>query len=122
MTAKELIQLLTDTENQPHQFVGDPDGLRRLFDQRSASNGKSGLMRVAPAGASEKMRAKTSRAFGALLRRARTAAGLTLPSLAAKARLPKSLISTIENGKGNPSLSTLRKLSRAIGVQITINE
>ena len=27
-----LIQLLTDPENQPHQFVGDADGLRKLLD------------------------------------------------------------------------------------------
>jgi hypothetical protein len=26
-----LIQLLTDPENQPHQFVGDPVGLRALL-------------------------------------------------------------------------------------------
>ena len=59
--------------------------------------------------------------FGVFLRRARTAAGLTLPALAVEAKLPKSVISTIENGKGNPSLITLHKLACALGVQIKIS-
>ncbi len=92
------------------------------FDQRATRKGKCGLVRVAPADASEKMRVKTSRELGALLRRARLAAKVTLPALAVKARLPKSLVSTLEHGKGNPGLSTLLKLSLALGIEITIGK
>ena len=63
----------------------------------------------------------SAKELGVLLRRARTDAGMTLPALAIKARLPKSVLSTIENGKGNPCLSTLHKLSWALVIQITIN-
>ena len=61
-----------------------------------------------------------SREFGAALRKQRTVADMSLPELAIKAQLPKSLLSTLENGKGNPSLATLHKLAKALNVEITI--
>lgn len=33
MTAEQLLQLLTDPENQPHQYVGHPEQLARLLDK-----------------------------------------------------------------------------------------
>lgn len=63
---------------------------------------------------------RVQRAFGRSLRRARIAAGMTLPELATKAHLSKGLLSDIENGKGNPCLDTLHKLGWALNFVFTI--
>jgi hypothetical protein len=37
MSIETCIQLLTDPENQPHQYIGDPDGLRKLLEAAKLS-------------------------------------------------------------------------------------
>lgn len=45
--------------------------------------------------------------------------GLTIPELAHKARVPKSGLWKIEtNPKANPTITTLRKISRALGIDV----
>ena len=56
--------------------------------------------------------------FGANVRRLRKMSGLTLPQLAADAKLSRGTLSKIENGKGNPTYSTINSLAIALGVEI----
>lgn len=55
--------------------------------------------------------------FGREIRRRREALGLTLEQLSEKAKLTPNYIGTIENGKRDPSLSTITSL--AIGLRIS---
>ncbi len=54
--------------------------------------------------------------YGKALRIARAASGLQQQELAKKAGLTASYVSLVEMGKRNPSIGTLRKLSRALEV------
>lgn len=56
--------------------------------------------------------------FGLKLRRLRNHRGFTLPALQKKSGLSRGLLSSLENGTGNPSLLTLHKLARALGVGV----
>jgi transcriptional regulator with XRE-family HTH domain len=56
---------------------------------------------------------------GSRLRRARKARQMTLRDLAGAVGCSESLVSKIENGKGNPPLSTLHDLTTALGVSIS---
>lgn len=58
-------------------------------------------------------------AVGALLRQLRTDAGLSLASVAETAGLSPGLLSQIERGMGNPSLTTLIKLAHALDVPVS---
>lgn len=62
--------------------------------------------------------APTMQAVGALVRRLRVKAGLSLASLAAAAELSPGLLSQIERGIGNPSFTTLIKLAHALEVPV----
>lgn len=42
--------------------------------------------------------------------------GLTLPQLALKAGVSKGGLSKLENGKGNPTVETVDKIYRAMGI------
>lgn len=53
--------------------------------------------------------------FGARVRRNRRALGLTLEQLAERARLSPNYLGTIENGRRDPSLSTIEKIAGALG-------
>ena len=53
---------------------------------------------------------------GARLRAARTAAGMSQAHLAAKSGIPKPRISQYENEHLSPSLTTLSRLARALGI------
>jgi transcriptional regulator with XRE-family HTH domain len=57
-------------------------------------------------------------AVGALVRRLRVEAQLSLASLAAAAELSPGLLSQIERGIGNPSFTTLIKLAHALEVPV----
>jgi transcriptional regulator with XRE-family HTH domain len=57
-------------------------------------------------------------AAGALVLQLRREAGLSIASLAATADLSPGLLSQIERGQGNPSLTTLIKLSQALQVPV----
>ena len=54
------------------------------------------------------------------LKRARTRAGLSQRALSARAGLPQSHISKIENGRGDITLSTLIDLARALDVEVML--
>ncbi|MDJ0322073.1 cupin domain-containing protein [Pseudarthrobacter sp. PS3-L1] len=58
-------------------------------------------------------------AVGALVLQLRREAGQSLGSLAAAAALSPGLLSQIERGQGNPSLTTLIKLSQALRVPVS---
>src|SRR4051812_1213039 len=60
----------------------------------------------------------TVRAVGALVRQLRGEQNLSLANLAAAAGLSPGLLSQIERGMGNPSLTTLIKLAHALGVPV----
>ncbi len=54
--------------------------------------------------------------LGAAIRELRVQKGMTIEELAAAAQLSTGLISKIERDLGNPSISSLRKISKALGV------
>jgi transcriptional regulator with XRE-family HTH domain len=56
--------------------------------------------------------------FGRGIRRRRDTLGLTLEQLAARANLTPNYIGAIENGKRDPSLSTLQALARGLSVPV----
>jgi transcriptional regulator with XRE-family HTH domain len=58
--------------------------------------------------------------LGETLRALRTAAGLTLESLAAAAGVSKSLLSQVERGQTSPSVATLRGVAAALGVPVAV--
>ena len=58
--------------------------------------------------------------LGMTVKRHRKQQNLTLPALAKLAGLPKSTISKIENGKGNPTLFTIGQIADALQIIIVI--
>ncbi len=56
--------------------------------------------------------------IGKKLRELRESKGLTLRELSNRAKCTSSLLSQIENGKTEPSISTLKKIADALGVNI----
>ncbi|WP_261559272.1 helix-turn-helix domain-containing protein [Frankia tisae] len=58
-------------------------------------------------------------AIGARLRATRQARGLSLGTLASRARVGKGSLSELENGARNPTLSTLYALAGALGVPLS---
>ena len=61
---------------------------------------------------------RTMTAAGALVLRLRHDAGYSIGALAAEANLSPGILSQIERGQGNPSLTTLIKLSQALRVPV----
>ena len=56
--------------------------------------------------------------LGENLKRIRTEKGISQGDIVRKLGMPKSFVSNIENGKTNPTLATITKLAKAIGVPI----
>lgn len=56
--------------------------------------------------------------LGKNLKRIRTKKGITQGDIVRALGMPKSFVSSIENGKTNPTLSTITKLAKAIGVSV----
>ncbi|MSR71601.1 MAG: XRE family transcriptional regulator [Candidatus Taylorbacteria bacterium] len=54
--------------------------------------------------------------LGLNLRRIRTKKGMSQGNIARALGVSRGFISTIENGKANPTLSTITKLAKALGV------
>jgi transcriptional regulator with XRE-family HTH domain len=54
-----------------------------------------------------------------MLKYLRKQTGLSQRALAAKAKMSFTYLSNVENGKADPSLSTLRRLARALGVSVS---
>lgn len=55
--------------------------------------------------------------IGAALRRLRTAAGMTQEQLALEAGVQRNFISFIETDQNQPTISTIAKLARALGIK-----
>lgn len=56
-------------------------------------------------------------AFGAALRRVRLAAGLTQEGLGLEAGVQRNFISLIELGQNQPTIGTIARLARALGLK-----
>jgi len=56
--------------------------------------------------------------LGENLKRIRTAKGISQGEISRKLEVDKSCVSNIENGKTNPTLSTIAKIAKAIGVSV----
>lgn len=54
------------------------------------------------------------------LKESRVAAGLSLADMEERTGISKSSLSQLENGKGNPTIETLERIAKAIGVKLTI--
>ena len=54
--------------------------------------------------------------IGQVLKQVRTARGLTQAELAKRAKVTRNYITMLERDKGNPSLSVLRRLAKALDV------
>lgn len=54
--------------------------------------------------------------IGLNLKRIRTKKGISQEDIARELKVSRGFISTIENGKTNPTLATIAKLATAIGV------
>ena len=59
-----------------------------------------------------------SEKLGQNLKRIRTKKGITQGDIVRALGMPKSFVSSIENGKTNPTLATIAKLAKAIDVPI----
>jgi len=59
-----------------------------------------------------------SEKLGKNLKRIRTAKGISQGEISRKLEVDKSFLSNIENGKTNPTLSTIAKIAKAIGVSV----
>jgi transcriptional regulator with XRE-family HTH domain len=55
--------------------------------------------------------------FGEALRRVRLAAGMTQEHLALESGVQRNFISLIETGQNQPTISTVAKLARALGMK-----
>ena len=55
--------------------------------------------------------------FGAALRRLRLAAGLTQEQLGLESGVQRNFISLIETGQNQPTIGTVSKLARALGMK-----
>ena len=56
--------------------------------------------------------------LGENLKRIRTAKGISQGKISRILKVDKSFISNIENGKTNPTLATIAKIAKAVGVSV----
>lgn len=54
-----------------------------------------------------------------MLKRIRERKGLSQRALAAKAKMSQTYLCNVENGKADPSLSTLKRLAEALGITVS---
>jgi len=57
-----------------------------------------------------------SEKLGSNLKRIRTQKGISQGDIGRELKVSRGFISTIENGKTNPTLSTITKLAKALGI------
>ncbi|MDO8557777.1 MAG: helix-turn-helix transcriptional regulator [bacterium] len=62
---------------------------------------------------------KESKRLGRNLVRIRKGKGISQERLSKMLRTDRSFVSTIENGKTNPTLATIARLAKAIGVSVS---
>lgn len=56
--------------------------------------------------------------LGMNLKRIRTEKGISQGSIARMLKIDKAFISNIENGKTNPTLATIEKIAKALGIPV----
>lgn len=56
--------------------------------------------------------------LGQNLKRIRTEKGISQGDIVRTLGMPKSFVSSIENGRTNPTLATIAKLAKAVGVSV----
>ena len=56
--------------------------------------------------------------LGLNLKRIRTKKGISQGDIAKELKVSRGFISTIENGKTNPTLATISKLAKAVGISV----
>jgi transcriptional regulator with XRE-family HTH domain len=61
---------------------------------------------------------KESAKLGFNLNKIRTQKGISQGDIAQELKVSRGFISTIENGKTNPTLSTIAKIAKALGVSV----
>ena len=61
---------------------------------------------------------KEAEKLGQNLKRIRTEKGISQGDIVKATGIDKALISNVENGKTNPTLATIAKLAKAIGVSV----
>jgi transcriptional regulator with XRE-family HTH domain len=61
---------------------------------------------------------KESAKLGFNLKKIRTQKGISQGDIARELKVSRGFISTIENGKTNPTLSTIAKIAKALGISI----
>lgn len=59
-----------------------------------------------------------SATLGLNLKKIRTKKGISQGDIARELEVSRGFISTIENGKTNPTLATIAKLAKAVGVSV----
>ncbi|MGB2580597.1 MAG: helix-turn-helix transcriptional regulator [Minisyncoccia bacterium] len=59
-----------------------------------------------------------SEKLGKNLKRIRTAKGISQGEISRILEVDKSFVSNIENGKTNPTLATIAKIAKAVGVSV----
>ncbi len=59
-----------------------------------------------------------ARKLGKNLKRIRIKKGISQGDIVRTLGMPKSFVSSIENGKTNPTLATITKIAKAIGVSV----
>ena len=76
---------------------------------------------AAPRPSGKLPRRNCAQTIGEHIRNRRTSAGLTQQQLATGAGITQSVLSRIESGKGNPTLSLLEEIAAALGTNIDIS-
>ncbi len=61
---------------------------------------------------------KESQAFGRNMNRIRTEKGITQGDISRSLKLARSFISNIESGKTNPTLATIARIAKVLGVSV----
>lgn len=107
METRRIYRRLTPEEQERHRLI-----------REQVERDKPRLTREALA---HKAQLEASAAAMQLLKREREARGLTLTEVAERAGIDKSNLSKLEKDRGaNPTLETLFRIARAIGVKLTI--
>ncbi len=58
--------------------------------------------------------------IGVIIKKARKSCGLTQGELAMKASMAQSIVSAIENGSRNPTIRTMKRLAKALGLRLVV--
>ena len=104
--------LRTSKQNRPRDLLADGGLLRSIYD--GVENQHHQWFMSAPR--VRRNRVPLPSIFGREVRRRRVALGLTLEQLAERSGLTPNYIGTVENGRRDPSLSTVMSLAEGLGV------